>query len=100
MYNHPTHAQSAVSYGCHEKFVIQSADGATNGCEHKKIDPFVMFEIDALFLSTSAEHEERDDGEEHTGPLPCVKLFAKHEHGTYEHHDGSRGVYRSYDGYG
>ena len=43
------------------------------------------------------EQEERDDGQQHTTPLPQVQLLAKHQHSTHQHHDRPGGINGPYN---
>ena len=56
------------------------------------------FESYSLFLTRTAQHEEGDYGKQHANPLIKVQAFAKHNHGTYKHHYGTRRINRSHDG--
>lgn len=81
------HAVEAVR---HEVFVIQSAGGSRNGGQHDEEYPQVVAEIDSLFPTREGEHDERDDGQQHTYPLIEVEPFAEDEQRSHEGEYGLR----------
>ena len=84
----------------HECFVVERADSSQQRSRHSKPYPTVMLEVNALLLSTQAEHIEGDDGKGHTYPLPGIKPLAEDEQGAQQHHNGTRGVDGADDGDG
>ena len=58
----------------------------------------VVAKVDALLLATTAQHEKRGDGQQHTRPLPAIEPLAKDEQGTHKHHYGASGIDRADDG--
>ena len=57
-----------------------------------------MFEVNAFLPSRTAEHEEREDGQQYTCPLVQVQPFAEEQQGTQQHHDRTGGVDGAHDG--
>ena len=93
-------SHATVLRRCHEEFVVESGDGAEHVGEHHEDNPFVVLEVDALFLAGAREHVESDHGDDDTNPLPEVEPFGEEGEGSDEHHDGTGGVDGSDDGDG
>ena len=82
----------------HQVLVVQAADGARHRRQDDEQNPLVVFEIDALLLTRTAQHKERKHGQQHANPLVEVQPLAKHQQGANKHHDGTRGIDGANDG--
>ena len=58
----------------------------------------VVLEVDAFLLATTAQHQERQDSQCNTSPLPSVQPFAKDQQSAYEYHHRTRGIDGTNDG--
>ena len=56
-----------------------------------------MTEGDAFLLTAPREHEEGDDSQQHTCPLPHIQPFPINEDSTDKHQHGTCGIYRPID---
>jgi len=59
-----------------------------------------MLKINSFFLSRTAQHKERGNGQHHTNPLIEIQSFTEYQHSSHEHHHRTGGIDRSYNGYG
>ena len=100
LHHHAVESYAPTLYRRHQVFVIESAQRPKGCSAHNHIDPVVVLEIDALFLSATAQQEERRHCQKHTDPLPDVQAFAKHQKRTHQHHHRSCGIDRPHDGQG
>ena len=79
LHHHAVKSKTTILGGGHQVFVVQSTYSTQYGGKHHEVDPLVLLEVDAFLLATSAKHEEREDGQQHTYPLIKVESLAKDE---------------------
>jgi len=84
----------------HEITVVESADGSEHIGEDDEGNPFVVTEVDAFFLPTTAHEVEGDDGDSDSYPLPHIEVLAQESEGSDEDHDGTGGIDGTNDGDG
>ena len=87
-----------LSCGRHKVFVKEATDGTEQGGTGQKAYPTVVGETDALALATPTEQEQREDGQQHTRPLPSIQTLAIDQKRTDQDKYGTAGVNRTYDG--
>lgn len=58
LHHHTVEPHSTFILRCHEVFVVESADSTEHSGKDDEIYPLVVFEVDALLLAASAEHEK------------------------------------------
>ena len=58
----------------------------------------VITEVYVLLSTRATQQIERDDGKQHTTPLPEVKFFTKEQYSTQQYNNGARGIHRAHDG--
>ena len=74
---HAVEREAAIIGRRHKILVVQSAGGTQQCCPDKKDYPDVVLEVYAFLLAAAAQHKERDDGKDHTHPLPHIESLAK-----------------------
>ena len=92
LHHHTVEPYSTFILRCHEVFVVESADSTEHSGKDDEIYPLVVFEVDALLLAASAEHEKGCDSQRHTNPLINVEPFAKDEQGSHQYHYRTGGI--------
>lgn len=98
LHHHAVEPYSALTLRCHEEFVVESTDCSQHSSANNHIDPMIVLEVNAFLLAATTEQQEGDDSQRHTYPLPHVQSLTKEEQGAYEHHHGTGGIDRAYDG--
>ena len=82
----------------HDELVVEPAHGSHDRRENDADDPDVVREVHPFAPARAAQQEERDERQQHAGPLVAVEPLAEEEHRPDEHHHGARGVDRADDG--
>ena len=57
-----------------------------------------MLEVDAFFLTGTAQHKERQHRQHHTYPLIKIEPLAEYKHGSHKHHHRTRSINRPHNG--
>ena len=98
LYDHSIQSHATIFWWSHQIFVVKTTHRTEYGSQNDEVNPLVVLEVDALFLSAARKHGERDNGKDDTNPLVEIEYLAVNQQGSYECHYRTGGVDRTHDG--